>query len=76
MAKPLSLPGTGWKLKSTAFAGRVVREQMIPYFMENDYFGGTNAAVDALIARLSGEYRAEEESEGEESLGLWFYLFC
>jgi len=58
---------TGYGLEAKvndAFAGRVVREQMIPYFMENDYFGGTNAAVDALIARLSGEYRAEEESEG------------
>ena len=27
--------------------------EMIPYFIEDDYFGGVNAAVDAMIARLS-----------------------
>jgi len=47
-----------------AFAGRIVRNEMIPYFMENDYFGGVNAAVDSMIARLSGEYDAEDEEEG------------
>jgi uncharacterized protein len=57
---------TGYGLEARvndAYAGRIVRDQMIPYFMEEDYFGGANAAVDALIARLSGEFAAEEEAE-------------
>ncbi len=60
---------TGYGLEAKvndAYAGRIVREQMIPYFKEGDYFGGANAAVDALIARLSGEYSAEEDAEDGE----------
>lgn len=62
---------TGYGLETRindAFAGRIVRDEMIPYFMEDDYFGGVNAAVDAMIARLSGEYIAE--SEDDKALGL------
>ena len=66
---------TGYGLEAKvndAYAGRIVREQMIPYFMEGDYFGGANAAVDALIARLSGEYSAEG---GDEEMNIsWLVL--
>lgn len=59
---------TGYGLEGSindAFAGRIVRNNMIPYFQENDYFGGVNAAVDAIIARLSGEFDADAgEPEG------------
>ena len=60
---------TGYGLEARindAYAGRIVRNDMIPYFIEDDYFGGVNAAVDAMIARLSCEYIAENENdEGE-----------
>lgn len=59
---------TGYGLEGSindAFAGRIVRDRMIPYFQENDYFGGVNSAVDVVIARLSGEFDADAaESEG------------
>lgn len=58
---------TGYGLEARindAFAGRIVRNEMIPYFMDEDYFGGVNAAVDTMIARLSGEFAAEEKEEG------------
>lgn len=59
---------TGYGLESLindAYAGRIVRNIMIPYFIDEDYFGGVNAATDVMIARLSGEYDAlEEEGEG------------
>jgi len=57
---------TGYGLEARindAFAGRIVRNEMIPYFVEEDYFGGVNAAIDAMIARLSGEFVAEEQEE-------------
>ncbi len=50
---------TGYGLESyitDAFAGRIVRNYMIPYFQDDDYFGGVNAAVDVVIAKLSGEF--------------------
>lgn len=53
---------TGYGLEShitDAFAGRIVRNYMIPYFQDDDYFGGVNAAVDVVIAKLSGEFDAD-----------------
>lgn len=66
---------TGYGLEARiydAYAGRIVRDQMIPYFMEEDYFGGVNAAADAMIARLSGEFVADESEEGE--IPLFFII--
>lgn len=68
---------TGYGLEARvndAYAGRIVRDQMIPYFMEEDYFGGANAAVDALIARLSGEFSAEKEEEGVPLIAILIIL--
>lgn len=65
---------TGYGLEARindAYAGRIVRNVMIPYFVEEDYFGGANAAVDEMIARLSGEFTAEaEEEEGIPPLAI------
>lgn len=58
---------TGYGLEefiNDAYAGRIVRNEMIPYFQDDDYFGGVNAAVDAIIFRLSGEFDADAEDEG------------
>lgn len=57
---------TGYGLEARindAYAGRIVRNEMIPYFADNDYFGGTNAAVDAMITRLSGEFEADPDDD-------------
>lgn len=57
---------TGYGLEARindAYAGRIVRNEMIPRFAEEDYFGGVNAAIDTMIARLSGEFTADEEEE-------------
>ncbi|QRX64907.1 TPM domain-containing protein [Dysgonomonadaceae bacterium zrk40] len=65
---------TGYGLEARindAYAGRIVRNVMIPYFVEEDYFGGVNAAVDEMIARLSGEFTAEAaEEEGIPPLAI------
>ena len=54
-----------------AYAGRIVRNVMIPYFAENDYFGGVNGAIDELIARLSGEFTTDEtDDEGMPILAI------
>ncbi len=42
---------------ATAFD--VVNNEMIPFFKQNDYYGGINAAADALMKFVSGEYKAE-----------------
>ncbi len=47
----------GYGLEGTvtdAFSSRVIREQIAPHFQQGDYFGGLNAAADALIAKIRG----------------------
>ena len=46
-----------------AYAGRIIRDRMIPYFNTNDYFSGVNAAIDSMIKRLEGEFDPEMEKE-------------
>ncbi|MEO7241430.1 MAG: TPM domain-containing protein [Variovorax sp.] len=36
-------------------ASRIIDDQMKPAFRQNDFYGGLNAAVDQLAARISGE---------------------
>jgi len=47
----------GYGLEGTvtdAFSSRVIRESIAPHFQSGDYFGGLNAAIDALIAKIRG----------------------
>ena len=45
------------------YAGRIIRNRMIPYFNDGDYFSGVNAAIDSMIKRLEGEFDPEMEKE-------------
>lgn len=60
-----------------AYAGRIVREQMIPHFIENDYFSGVNAAIDTMIKRLAGEYDPDmkESTKGPSSFTIILFIF-
>lgn len=42
-----------------AYAGRIVRDVMIPYFKNDDYYSGVNAAIESMVKRLSGEFDPE-----------------
>lgn len=67
---------TGYGLEAyitDAFAGRIVRDYMVPYFQYDDYFGGVNSAVDVVIAKLSGEFDADRSAE-DGGLPLWVII--
>ena len=49
-----------------AYTGRIVRDRMIPYFKENDYFSGVNAAIDTMMKRLAGEFDPEMDQSEED----------
>lgn len=60
-----------------AVAKRIVEEQMIPHFRENDYAGGVTAALDVLIPLAAGEisYRELPRTQDESSgLSVLFWL--
>lgn len=43
-----------------AVARRIVDNEMIPYFKENNYFGGINAGTDVIIDLASGRFKAKD----------------
>lgn len=47
------------------YAGRIIRNRMIPHFKQDDYFSGVNAAIDSMIKRLEGEFDPEMEHKEE-----------
>ncbi len=53
-----------------AIAKRIVENEMIPHFRENDYYGGVEAALEVIMDLASGEYSYEEYGE----LGAGFYI--
>lgn len=75
--------GYGLEAKlNDARIGRILDNQMIPYFREGDYYSGVKASVEAMISYLSGEFQADPSREddgptaGEIVIGvLLFFLF-
>lgn len=51
-----------------ALAKRIVENDMIPSFRENDYFGGIDKATDTLFAILTGTYEASDEVQAGDYL--------
>ena len=48
---------TGYGLEGSitdAFSSRVIRDYVAPHFRQGDWYGGLNAAADALIAKVRG----------------------
>ena len=68
---------TGYGLEGAvtdAFAKMVIEREMIPYFRQNDYFGGTAAALKILMPVISGEISIDKYAASEEE-GLLPALF-
>lgn len=53
-----------------AYAKRVIENELIPHFRENDYFGGTAAACSVLMKLASGEISEPREAEGNDSSAI------
>ena len=54
-----------------AYATRIVREQMIPHFKENDYYSGVKDACVKLMKLASGEISVNDEDDEDEA----FFIF-
>ena len=49
-----------------AYCKRIIENDVIPHFRENDYYGGVSQAVDVLMALASGEITYVNGAEGED----------
>lgn len=55
--------GYGLEGKLTdALSGRIIRQVIVPHFKQNDFEGGVEAGVDAMIAATKGEFTLPDRS--------------
>ena len=54
-------------LLTDALSRRIIENNILPYFKQNDYFGGLNHGADAIFEVMTGEYEGTRESESESS---------
>ena len=57
-----------------AIAKRIVENEMIPYFKNNDYYGGISKATDVLMSMASGEISAEGYNQQTKQSPLLNFL--
>lgn len=57
-------------------AKRIVEREMIPHFMENDYYGGVVAALDVLMPLAAGEISSREYEESGGYGPVIMVIFC
>lgn len=63
-------------LLTDAMSKRIIERDIIPYFKQNDYYGGLNRGSDAIFEVLTGEYQGtRQENTSEFPFGFFFLLF-
>lgn len=61
---------TGYGVEGTvpdATAWDIVNNEMIPFFRQNDYYGGINAAVETIFKFTTGEFKASSYGKSKET---------
>ena len=49
-------------LLTDAISRRIIERDIIPYFKQNDYYGGLNRGADAIFEVMTGEYKGTRQS--------------
>ena len=57
---------------------RIIELEIIPYFKQNDYYGGLNRGADAIFEVMTGEYQGTRQSNSVEGIpiGFVFHAHC
>ncbi|MBQ0117116.1 MAG: TPM domain-containing protein [Flavobacterium sp.] len=69
--------GYGVEDRMTAgITGEIVRNEIIPYFKNGDYYGGLDNGTNAIIKQLQGKYKGTRvnNNEGDGSVGIIFII--
>ncbi|GAB1856532.1 TPM domain-containing protein [Flavobacteriaceae bacterium MHTCC 0001] len=62
-------------LLTDAMSKRIIERDIIPYFKQNNYYGGLNRGADAIFEVMNGEYKGTRPSNGGGfPIGLVFLL--
>ncbi|HUH27828.1 TPM domain-containing protein [Gelidibacter sp.] len=64
-------------LLTDAMSKRIIERDILPYFRQNDYYGGLNRGADAIFEVMTGEYQGTRQNNAEEGIpvGFIFMLF-
>ncbi|NCE71950.1 YgcG family protein [Odoribacter sp. Z80] len=58
-----------------AIASRIIRNEMLPAFRQNDYYTGINKATDILMQLSAGEFTADQYAKkNNNDTGRWIFL--
>ncbi len=55
-------------------ASRIIRNEIIPAFQQNNYFGGIDKATDVLMKLTGGEYTAEQYAKKADRPGIGVFI--
>lgn len=59
-----------------ALASSIIRNVVVPYFKQNDFYDGISAGINAIILATKGEYKAEKQTDSHDSVsGITTFLF-
>lgn len=61
-------------LLTDAMSRRIIERDIIPYFKQNDYYGGLNRGADAIFEVLAGEYQGTRQNESKESSAIPIFI--
>lgn len=53
-------------LLTDALSKRIIERDIIPYFKQNDYYGGLNKGVESIFEVLTGEYQGTRKSNNND----------
>ncbi|WP_299124136.1 TPM domain-containing protein [uncultured Winogradskyella sp.] len=62
-------------LLTDAMSKRIIERDIIPYFKQNDYYGGLNRATDAIFEVMNGEYQGTRENDVRFPFEIFIFLF-
>lgn len=62
-------------LLTDAMSKRIIERDIIPYFKQNDYYGGLNRATDAIFEVMTGEYQGTRQNEVRFPFEIFIFLF-
>lgn len=62
-------------LLTDAMSKRIIERDIIPYFKQDDYYGGLNKGADSIFEVLTGEYQGTRQSDsGDFPVGVIIFL--
>lgn len=61
-------------LLTDKMCSQIINNDIIPYFKQNNYYGGLNNGLDAIFKVLQGEYQSSRQSDSHIPIGLIIFL--